>query len=197
MKFSKEEKYLMGKDKKLKKLINENGPINFTPNNKNHFDLLIGIVISQFISNKAANVIKSKINLQFNSNHLNPSHFENLSVKKIKMLGLSSNKAKCIKELTKLFLSDKYKDSDKFDHEVFRNDFQNVFGIGPWSLQMYEIFLARKLDIFSFNDAGLRSSMNLLNMVKKDSNLEDYEKYSERWSPYRTIASLHLWKYVD
>ena len=35
MHFSKAEKYLMNKDKKLKILITENGPINFKPNNKN------------------------------------------------------------------------------------------------------------------------------------------------------------------
>ena len=62
---------------------------------------------------------------------------------------------------------------------------------------MYDIFLEGKLDIFTSKDAGLRLSMNLLDMVKEDSNFEDYEKYSEKWAPYRTIACLHLWKYVD
>ena len=61
MRFSKEEEYLRGKDKKLKKIIDTNGHIVFKPNKKNQFDTLIGIVISQFISTKAANSIYKNI----------------------------------------------------------------------------------------------------------------------------------------
>ena len=57
MKFSKKEEYLREKDKKLKKIIDANGHIAFKPNKKNQFDTLIGIVISQFISTKAADSI--------------------------------------------------------------------------------------------------------------------------------------------
>ena len=57
MKFSKKEEYLRQKDKKLKKIIDRNGHIVFKPIKKNQFDTLVGIVISQFISTKAANSI--------------------------------------------------------------------------------------------------------------------------------------------
>ena len=57
MKFSKEEEYLRKKDQKLKKIIDTNGHIYFNPNKKNQFDTLVGIVVSQFISTKAANSI--------------------------------------------------------------------------------------------------------------------------------------------
>ena len=56
MRFSKEEEYLRQKDKKLK-IIDTNGHIVFKPNKKNQFDTLVGIVVSQFISTKAANSI--------------------------------------------------------------------------------------------------------------------------------------------
>ena len=71
MKFSKKEEYLRQKDKKLKKIIDENGHIVFKPVNKNQFDTLVGIVISQFISTKAANSIFNKIRDNFNSEFLN------------------------------------------------------------------------------------------------------------------------------
>ena len=61
MRFSKEEEYLSQKDKKLKKIIDTNGHIVFKPNKKNQFDTLVGIVISQFISTKAANSIFKNI----------------------------------------------------------------------------------------------------------------------------------------
>jgi len=39
--------------------------------------------------------------------------------------------------------------------------------------------------------------MNLQKMVVKDSNFNIYEEYAQKWSPYKTIACLHLWKLVD
>ena len=62
---------------------------------------------------------------------------------------------------------------------------------------MFEIFCIGKLDVFSSKDAGLRLAMNNFGMVKVDSDWKKYDDYAKRWSPYRTIASLHLWKTVD
>ena len=84
MRFSKEEEYLRQKDNKLKKIIDINGHIVFNPNKKNQFDTLVGIVISQFISTKAADSILKDMKKNFNSNYLNEKHFQKLSIKQIK-----------------------------------------------------------------------------------------------------------------
>ena len=73
----------------------------------------------------------------------------------------------------------------------------SIFGIGPWSVNMFEIFCIGKLNVFSSKDAGLRKAMNIAKIVKSGSNFEVYDKFAENWSPYRTIASIHLWKTVD
>ena len=110
MRFSKEEEYLRQKDKILKKVIDENGHIVFKPAKKHQFDTLVGIVISQFISTKAANSIFTNIKENFNSEYLNEKHFKDLKINEIKKLGLSTNKAKTIKEVSNLYLNKKIKD---------------------------------------------------------------------------------------
>ena len=67
MKFSKKEEFLREKDPKLKKIIDKNGHIIFKPNKENQFDTLVWIVVSQFISTKAANSIFTNIRKNFNS----------------------------------------------------------------------------------------------------------------------------------
>ena len=62
---------------------------------------------------------------------------------------------------------------------------------------MFEIFCVGKLDIFTSKDAGLRLAMNRTGMINLDSDWDAYDDYSEIWSPFRTIASLHLWKFVE
>ena len=48
-------------------------------------------------------------------------------------------------------------------------------------------------DIFSSKDAALRKAMELAGMIKANSPHDEYEKYSEKWKPYRSTASIHLW----
>ena len=197
LKFSKEEEYLRQKDKKLKKIIDINGHIVFKPIKKNEFDTLVGIVVSQFISTKAANSIFNKIRDSFNSEYLNENHFEKLNINQIKKLGLSTNKAKTIKELSNLFLNNKNDDLSKLNDIDLNERLLSVFGIGPWSLNMYEIFSIGKLNVFTSKDAGLRLAMNKSGMIKPDSKWQEYDEYANKWSPYKSIASLHLWKTVD
>ena len=197
MKFSKKEEYLRQKDEKLKKIIDTNGHIAFKPNKKNQFDSLVWIVISQFISTKTADSIFKNIRKHFNSEYLNETHFKNLNVDQIKKLGLSTNKAKTIKELSKLFLNKNFSDLTKLKNDELNCKLINVFGIGPWSIKMFEIFCLGKLNIFTSKDAGLRLAMNNTGMIKPGSDWSHYDDYAQKWSPYKTIASLHLWKTVD
>ena len=197
MRFSQEEEYLRQKDKKLKKIIDTNGHIVFKPNKKNQFDTLVGIVISQFISTKAANSIYKNIRENFNSAYLNEKHFKDLKINEIKKLGLSTNKARTIKEISNLYLSKKIKDLSNLSNKELNQTLLSVFGIGPWSVNMFEIFSIGKLDVFSSKDAGLRLAMNNFGMIEPESDWNKYDTYAKKWSPYRTIASLHLWKMVD
>ena len=197
MKFSKKEEYLRQKDKKLKKIIDENGHIVFKPVKENQFDTLVGIVISQFISTKAADSIFKKIRQDFSTNYLNEKHFQQLSVNDIKKLGLSFNKAKTIQQLSNFYTNKTIGDLTELDTKKLNDTLLSVFGIGPWSVNMFEIFCIGKLDIFSSKDAGLRLAMNKGNLIKPKTNWDDYDSYAEKWSPFKTIACLHLWKTVD
>ena len=149
MKFSDKESYLIKKDPNLGKIIKDNGHLIFKPNKDNQFDSLVGIVISQFISTKAANSIFQGIKNNFSTKNLNESNFKHLKVSDIKNLGLSTNKAKTIKELSDLFNNKKFIDLTKLESEELKTNLLSVFGIGPWSVNMFEIFCCGNLDIFS------------------------------------------------
>ena len=197
MKFSKREEYLRQRDKKLKKIIDANGHIPFKPNRKNQFDSLVWIVTSQFISTKAADSIFENIRKKFNCEFLDVKYFKNLNIDDIKKLGLNTNKAKTIKEISELFISESFEDLANLNDDDLRDTLLKIFGIGPWSLNMFEIFCVGKLDIFTSKDAGLRLAMKRSGMINLDSNWDTYDDYAAKWSPFRTIASIHLWKFVD
>ena len=197
LKFSKKEEYLRQKDKKLRKVIDANGHIAFKPNKKNQFDTLVWIVTSQFISTKAADSIFKNIRQHFNSDFLNEKYFKNLDIYEIKKLGLNTNKARTIKEISELFINENFVDLTILNNDDLRSTLLKVFGIGPWSINMFEIFCLGKLDIFTSKDAGLRLAMNKAGIINLESNWDLYDEYANKWTPFKTIASLHLWKTVD
>ena len=196
--FSKAEKSLIESDPKLGKVIENNGHLKFPIKKIDPFNELVNIVISQFISTKAAKGIKEKMLKQLNEESFKILSFNNLTVNQIKSLGLSKNKAKSIKSLVLFFSQNpNSKNLYRLSEEERYDNLIKIFGIGKWSIEMFEMFCVRNKNIFSSGDAAIRVAMEELKMVKKTSDFEKYEKYAKKWDPYKTIACLHLWHFIE
>ena len=196
--FSKAEKSLIESDSKLGKVIENNGHLKFSIKKIDPFNELVNIVISQFISTKAAKGIKEKMLKQLNEESFKILSFKNLTVSQIKSLGLSKNKAKSIKSLVLFFSQNpnsknlyRQSEEERYDNLI------KIFGIGKWSIEMFEMFYIRNKNIFSSGDAAIRVAMEELEMVKKTNDFEKYDEYAKRWDPYKTIACLHLWHFIE
>ena len=196
--FSKAEKSLIKSDPKLGKVIENNGHLKFSIKKIDPFNELVNIVISQFISTKAAKGIKEKMLKQLNEESFKILSFKNLTVNQIKSLGLSKNKAKSIKSLVLFFSQNpNSKNLYKLSKEERYDNLIKIFGIGKWSIEMFEMFCVRNKNIFSSGDAAIRVAMEELRMVNKTSDFEKYDKYAKKWDPYKTIACLHLWHFIE
>lgn len=196
--FSKAEKSLIESDPKLGKVIENNGHLKFSIKKIDPFNELVNIVISQFISTKAAKGIKEKMLKQLNEESFKILSFKNLTVSQIKSLGLSKNKAKSIKSLVLFFSQNpNSKNLYRLSEEERYDNLIKIFGIGKWSIEMFEMFCVRNKNIFSSGDAAIRVAMEELEMVKKTNDFEKYDKYAKRWDPYKTIACLHLWHFIE
>ena len=196
--FSKAEKSLIKSDPKLGKVIENNGHLIFSIKKIDPFNELVNIVISQFISTKAAKGIKEKMLKQLNEESFKILSFKNLTISQIKNLGLSKNKAKSIKSLVLFFgQNPNSKNLYRLSEEERYDNLIKIFGIGKWSIEMFEMFYIRNKNIFSSGDAAIRVAMEELEMVKKTNDFEKYDKYAKRWDPYKTIACLHLWHFIE
>ena len=196
--FSKAEKSLIESDPKLGKVIENNGHLQFSIKKIDPFNELVNIVISQFISTKAAKGIKEKMLKQLNEESFKILSFKNLTVSQIKSLGLSKNKAKSIKSLVLFFSQNpNSKNLYRLSEEERYDNLIKIFGIGKWSIEMFEMFCIRNKNIFSSGDDAIRVAMEELRMVKKTNDFEKYDKYAKKWDPYKTIACLHLWHFIE
>lgn len=196
--YSKEEKFLIQKDRILSKVIKDNGHIKFSNKKTDPFDALVEIIISQFISTQAAKSIKTKILKKFNAKNFKIEDFKNLNVQQIKSMGLSLNKAKSIKAVISWIETQPTLEAFlNLDRGVREKELLKIFGIGPWSVDMFEMFCIRNKNIFSYGDAALREAMTQLEMVNNSASKVEYEEYATKWSPYKTHACLHLWQMIE
>ncbi len=78
-------------------------------------------------------------------------------------------------------------------------EFSSIKGVGEWTVQMLQIFNLHRPDILPVKDLGVRqaySNFYGLNLTERELILHMNEK-AEKWSPYRSAASLLLWNWKN
>ena len=130
---------------------------------------------------------------------VDPNHLWNLSESELLSLGLSRSKASYIKGISKAFkdgniTNDFLKSSPS---EEIEKALISIKGIGKWTVDMFLIFSVNNLDVFHFTDVGIKRGVQMLYKMRTLPNEVKLKRISNRWKPYRSIASLYLWKIVD
>jgi len=62
---------------------------------------------------------------------------------------------------------------------------------------MFLIFTLGRKDVMSLNDVGLQRSIKWLYRLDETPDKEMLIKISNKWKPYRSIASLYLWELIN
>jgi DNA-3-methyladenine glycosylase II len=70
----------------------------------------------------------------------------------------------------------------------------SVRGIGKWSVEMLLIFRLGRPDVMPATDLGIRKGFAVTYKLDELPAPPEILEYSERWKPYRTVASWYLWR---
>jgi len=194
MNFSKAFKHLK-KDEVLSFLIKRFGDeITLKDRYESNYAKAISLlIIEQQVSFKAAIRIKERfLKLITGKSNDEVIRIKNEEMKKV---GLSKRKVEYIKN-TYLFF-DKYKVEFEYlnENEIVK-ELSKIKGVGKWTAEMFLIFILFKENIFSKGDLALINSIKKNYKKEKLSDI-DLEKIVEKWSPYKTTASLLLWKSIE
>jgi DNA-3-methyladenine glycosylase II len=165
--------------------------------NQQLFTALAESVVSQQLAVKAADVIWARVE-KICGGRVTPECILKTSVPRLRTAGLSGAKVKTLKELSKAvqggltLLSLKNKTPQEAQEILTK-----IWGIGPWTCEMFLMFALEHPDIFSSRDLGLMRSMETLYKLPRTVSREKLEKIAEKWSPYRTLACRVLWRARD
>jgi DNA-3-methyladenine glycosylase II len=151
------------------------------------------LIIEQQVSFKAAITIKKRfiklIDKKINKDILG------IKDEKLQSIGISNRKVSYIKNTYQYFEENKIDFQKLNDNEIIK-ELIKIKGVGLWTAEMFLIFILFKMNIFSKGDLAL------VNSVKKNyqiENLDDLklERITQKWEPYKSIASLLLWKSIE
>ena len=159
----------------------------------NYAKALADLIIEQQVSFKAAITIKKRFS-DLISNLSNNEILE-LKLEKIKSIGVSYRKAEYIQNVYIYFQESKYDFNSASNKDVI-TELISIKGIGLWSAQMFLIFVLMRIDIFSPGDLALMNSLKI-NYKIDITNKKTVESLVENWSPYKSVASLLLWKSIE
>ena len=185
----------LSKDPCLDHLINKfSNNINILERYNENYPLALAyLIIEQQVSFKAAIAIKKRF-IQKVENLTNDQVID-LDDKDLQSVGISFRKAIYIKNVFEYFKNNNYDFVNATNQEVI-NELTKIKGIGAWSSEMFLMFVLMRINIFSKGDLAL---MNSIKINYKIDIKDDYKLNSlvESWSPYKSVASLLLWKSIE
>ena len=191
-------KYL-SRDKDLKTLIDHFGVITLK-RRRNYFKSLLRSIIHQQLSGKAARTIENRFLELYNGNRYpTPEEVLKTPAEAIQNVGISRMKTEYIRGLAKIIDDGdiRLEKLSELSNDEVGNVLKEVKGIGQWTVDMFLIFSLNRPDIFPLNDLGIQKGLMLLLGRQKILSHESMLSHSKKWKPYRTLASLYLWKIVD
>lgn len=188
------EQHLRKADPVMDRLIGKHGPCSMWESRESSlFHSLASAIIAQQLSVKVADTIQRRV-MQLTSRPLSPGAFMSAKDEELRAAGLSRQKISYIRNLAEAELS-KRRLQGMDDIEALA-ELTAVKGIGQWTAEMYLIFGLKRPDIISLGDAGLQRAARVhYNQGKAKDGL--LLRISEKWKPYRSVASWHLWKSLD
>lgn len=187
----------LAKDPVLKRLIKEHGEL-ILPTEKQYFRVLCRAIISQQISNAAAAAVTRRFEALF-VGIPTAKKAQETKPALIKSAGLSQKKVEYIKDLAEHFLSKKItpRSFHSMSDEEIIEELIDVRGIGRWTAEMFIMFSLGREDVFSYGDIGLLNNIYKFYFAGEKVPKKELEPVVNQWAPYRSIASLYLWKATD
>lgn len=193
---------LQKQDRAIARLIKRIGPIAFAPHLREEpLTSFIGAIVSQQLSVKAAATILNRVNALITVD--GAPHPEKLLLTAddaLRGAGLSYRKVSYLKDLAQ-----KYRDGElptlaqiqqMTDDQIVQR-FTQIRGVGRWTVEMYLIFNLGRTDVWPTLDLGVRKGIALALELDDVPDPVAAQAYGEKWKPYRSVASLYLWRGLD
>lgn len=164
-------------------------------------DSLARSILYQQLSGKAAATIHGRVLDRFGQrNRLTPSGLLAAPESGLRECGVSFNKIAALKDLAakaEQGVVPTLAAMRRLHHDEIVERLTEVRGIGRWTVEMMLIFWLGRPDILPVDDLGIRKGAQIVLGHDEMPKPKVLLAHGEVWAPYRTAASLYLWRIAD
>ena len=173
------------------------GPQSIKSSKAAPFEALVRAIVYQSISGKSAATIFAHLKDRLDGS-VRPKKVARQRTSALAAAGLSGSKIRAIRELALWFcahpaLARRFKELP--DEEIV-DSLTRIPGIGLWTVNVFLIFSLARPDVIPASDLGIRRGVQLVCNLKRPATPKQVQERSQRWQPYRSIASIYLWNAV-
>lgn len=183
-------------DPVLRRIIDRVGPIE-SSHEPDLWWSLVDAIVGQQLSVKAAATISGRVAaLTGTGERPTPAEILEIPDEALRGAGLSRAKTAYVKDLAAKWL-DNTLEPDRIpsmpDEEIIEHLIQ-VKGIGRWTAEMVLIFTLQRPDVWPVDDLGIRVAVQRAYALPERPAPAELQAFGEAWRPYRSVASLYLWR---
>ncbi|GAB7095622.1 DNA-3-methyladenine glycosylase [Halolamina litorea] len=164
------------------------------------FQRLVVSIIRQQVSMASAAATRERL---FDAVEVTPEGIRGAADETLKEAGLSGQKTRYVNEIADAFHEHGWTRADfeaMSDDEV-RETLTAITGVGPWTAEMFLLFVLGRPDVFPVGDLGVREGLKTLldpHAVDAESMTRgEMRAFAERWAPVRSYATLYLWRVTE
>lgn len=170
------------------------GPCTLVPH-PNLFETLVESIISQQISVKAADAIMARLCAAIPDGHPTPTALLMFEHDALRAVGLSTFKARYIRDLTERVTSGQLDLAklNALEDEAVIQELTQVKGIGRWTAEMMLIFSLGRPDVLPVDDLGFVEGVRSAYGLESRPKPKEMRERGEQWRPYRTFATWYMW----
>ena len=179
------------------------GPIAADPRWRKSFDpvdALARAIMFQQLSGKAASTIVGRIEAAIGSDRFHCDTLARIDDAGLRACGASGNKTLALRDLARREEAGEIPDLRRMstmDDDAIVAALVPVRGIGRWTVEMMLMFRLGRPDVLPVDDLGIRKGAQRVDKRDEMPKPKELQERGERWGPYRTYASLYLWRIAD
>jgi len=156
---------------------------------------LVRIVVGQQVSVASANAIWARCvdGIQ----PMDAARVASLTDDHLKACGLSGPKVRTLRSISMAVLEDglELNDATAMPQDAFRAQLLGVSGVGPWTVDVFQMFCFGLPDTFASGDLALQVATQHAFELGARPSLDELTALAEQWRPWRAVAARLLWAY--
>jgi len=164
---------------------------------KDHLSALVGAIVSQQLSTKAAATIFGRFVALFENDHIpSAAAIAALADDTLRGVGLSGQKVGYLRDLCARLADGRLQldELDALSDEQVIERLTSVKGFGRWTAEMFLMFRLHRPDVLPVGDLGIVNAVQKLYRLRKRPDGRRLLQLGEAWRPYRSVASWYLWQ---